>query len=93
MPREHLKLIVSEKSAEEIKGNKYTFKVDKDLNKIEIKQIIKNQFGVDAVMVNTSIKKGKTRRRGRTIGIMPDVKKAVVTLAPGQKIEAYKNAF
>ena len=50
---------------------------------------MQEQFKVDVVAVNTIPMRGKSRRLGRKIGKQPDWKKAVVTIAKGQKIEKY----
>ena len=70
--------------------NKYAFEVDKRANKMQIKEAIEVAFDVNVTAVNTSMMKGKRRRYGRTITKQPDWKKAVVTLAAGDKIELFE---
>jgi large subunit ribosomal protein L23 len=72
-------------SGEHVK--KYTFEVDLRANKLQIKDAVELAFNVRVDGVNTSIVKGKRKRYGRRESLMPDWKKAVVTLAPGEKIE------
>jgi large subunit ribosomal protein L23 len=70
------------------KGNQYVFRVRPSANKIEIRKAIEKLFKKKVVRVNTQNCRGKFRR-GRTQhpGMTSDWKKAVVTLAPGEKIE------
>jgi len=70
------------------KDNKYTFEVEKDTNKIEIKKAIESLYKVKVVKVNTLIMHGKKRRVRSEIGKRPDWKKAIVTLRIGDKIES-----
>jgi large subunit ribosomal protein L23 len=63
------------------------FKVRKDATKPQIKSAVEALFDVKVTAVNTLNVKGKVKRfRGR-VGKRDDVKKAVVTLAEGQKID------
>jgi large subunit ribosomal protein L23 len=70
------------------KGNQYVFRVLPSANKVQIRQAIEKLFKKKVVRVNTSNVGGKTKR-GRTQhpGRTSDWKKAIVTLAPGDKIE------
>jgi len=70
--------------------NKYTFAVDRRANKIEIAHAVEQLFKVKVVDVQTMNVEGKKRRVGRIIGQRPSWKKAVVTLAQGQRIEFYE---
>ena len=65
--------------------NKYTFKVAKNANKVEIAQAVETLFGVKVAKVNTISVKGKMKRMGRYAGFRPEWKKAIVTLAEGEK--------
>jgi large subunit ribosomal protein L23 len=67
--------------------NGYTFLVAKDANKIEIKRAVEELFEVNVLTVRTMIRPGKYRGRGRNKRLMPDWKRAVVTLAEGQSVE------
>jgi len=67
---------------------KYHFLVDKTSNKQEIKKAIEEIYKVKVMAVNTYVMQGKLKRVRYQLGRTPDVKKAVVTLKEGQKIEA-----
>jgi large subunit ribosomal protein L23 len=67
-------------------GNKVSLKVNVQANKIEIRKAIEELFKVKVLKVNTISIKGKRKRQGRTEGMRSDWKKAIVTLAPGEKI-------
>ena len=69
------------------KKNQYTFIVQANANKIEIRKAIETMFKVSVVKVNTIIVKGKTRRKWGRFGKDPDYKKAIVTVKKGEKIE------
>ena len=92
-----LRPVISEKSIDESGRGKYTFAVHQDANKIQIKAAIeelckKEKVTVVAVNVLTSKAKEKRRgtKRGRITGHTSSWRKAVVTLAPGQKIEFFE---
>jgi large subunit ribosomal protein L23 len=70
-------------------ANTYTFKVDKKANKIEIKNAIEEIFKVKVLRVNTTNVKKKFKRMGKYEGYKPAYKKAMVTLAEGDKIDAF----
>lgn len=79
--------LVTEKSAIAESKGKYFFKVADDTNKIEVKKAVEKIFGVkvqDVNMINTRL---KTKRRGRTMGVVGGFKKAMVTLKSGQSIK------
>jgi large subunit ribosomal protein L23 len=83
--------VVTEKSMTGAAENKYTFEVATDANKIEIGHAVSKIFNVKVTKVNTLIVKGKKRRVGRfPQGMTPDTKKAIITLAPGQRIEIFE---
>ena len=84
-----LRPVITEKSMSGTNEGRYTFAVMKDANKREIAAAVAEAFKVDVVAVNTSMVHGKTRRLGRRIGRRSDWKKAVVTIAEGQRIERY----
>jgi large subunit ribosomal protein L23 len=92
-----LRPVISEKSIDESGRGKYTFAVHDKANKIQIKAAIeelykKEQVTVVSVNVLTSKAKEKKRgtRRGQIIGHTTAWRKAIVTLAPGQKIEFFE---
>jgi len=80
--------VVTEKSNMELGKNIYTFVVDKNATKIDIRNAIEKIYAVKVAKVNTMIVSGKKRHYGRITGQEPDTKKAVVYLAAGQKIDA-----
>lgn len=91
--------LITEKSMDLTAEGKYTFEVDIDSNKIEIRYAVEKIFNVKVDKVNTLIVKGKkksgTDRRGkgkRVTGMTSDWKKAYVTLKPGNKIDIYEGA-
>lgn len=81
--------VVTEKSYSLLEENKYTFIVDKNANKTEIKNAVEQIFKVNVLKVNTINVKGKPKRMGRYQGKKPDRKKAIVTIKPGQKIPLF----
>ncbi|GAW90908.1 50S ribosomal protein L23 [Calderihabitans maritimus] len=85
-----IKPVITEKSMALKEDNKYTFIVDKNANKIEIKKAVEELFNVKVLKVNTMNLKGKKKRMGRFEGKTPDRKKAIVTLKPGDKIDLFE---
>jgi len=84
-----LRPVISEKSYEMLDENKYTFIVDRKANKTHIKQAVEQIFDVKVLSVNTMNRRGKTKRRGLVVGRRPDTKRAIVTVAPGDRIELF----
>ena len=80
-----IKPILSEKSYADIANKRYTFKVAKDANKVEIKKAVEELFNVTVKQVNTLNVNGKLKRQGKTQGYTSDWKKAIVTLAEDSK--------
>jgi large subunit ribosomal protein L23 len=79
--------IVSEKAtAVAEKNNQVLFKVLRDATKPEIKAAVELMFKVEVASVSTAVQKGKVKRFGRTIGRRDHVKKAYVSLKPGQEL-------
>jgi large subunit ribosomal protein L23 len=68
--------------------NKYNFEVHPRANKIEVGRAVEKLFKVKVLEVRVMNVPGKKKRVGKTIGERPSWKKAVVTLAPGNRIEA-----
>ena len=83
------KMLMTEKGTRlKEQGNQYLFEVDRDANKLEIRQAVEKQFNVKVAEVNTMTRKGKAKRlRTQKYGKTPDWKRAVVTLEAGQSIE------
>ena len=84
--------VVSEKSYALLDEGVYTFVVHPDSNKTEIKQAIESIFAVRVAKVNTMNRNGKRKRNRRTFtyGKRPDTKRAIVTLAPGERIDLFE---
>ena len=78
----------SEKATRLATHDQYLVNVALDANKIEIREAVEQLFNVKVTKVNTQTCHGKWRRLRVQWGRRPDWKKAVVTLAKGQKIEA-----
>ncbi|PFG17010.1 LSU ribosomal protein L23P [Propionicimonas paludicola] len=81
--------VVSEKSYGLLDENKYTFLVSPDANKTEIKIAVESVFGVKVTGVNTSNREGKRRRTKSGWGKRPDTKRAIVSVADGQRIDIF----
>lgn len=81
--------VVSEKSYGLLDENKYTFLVRKDANKTEIKLAIEELFKVKVLNVNTSNRIGKKYRTRYGAGSRPDSKRAIVSLAQGDRIDIF----
>ncbi|AYY14743.1 50S ribosomal protein L23 [Actinobacteria bacterium YIM 96077] len=84
-----IKPVVSEKSYSLLDENKYTFIVDPRANKTEIKIAVEKVFNVKVVGVNTANRSGKRRRTRFGMGKRPDTKRAIVAVAPGQRIDIF----
>lgn len=81
-----IKPIITEASMDSLRQGKYTFKVAKDANKIEIAKAVEALFkGVKVAKVNTVSVRGRKKRMGRNEGYTSDWKKAIVTLKEGSK--------
>jgi large subunit ribosomal protein L23 len=86
-----LRPVVSEKSYALLDNNVYTFVVASDANKIEIKQAVESIFNVKVTRISTLNRKGKRKRnrRANTFGKRPDTKRAIVSLAPDDRIDIF----
>jgi large subunit ribosomal protein L23 len=82
--------MVSEKSYAGLEQNRYTFLVDPNSNKTEIKEAIQQIWHVRVLKVNTMNRKGKEQRFRYTKGKRADQKLAVVSLAEGDSIEIFE---
>lgn len=80
-----IKPIITEETMQGISGKKYTFKVAKTANKIEIAKATAELFGVKVKKVNTLNCNGRLKRQGKTQGYTSDWKKAVITLTEDSK--------
>jgi len=83
--------VISEKSVAQIERNNYTFAVRPDANKFAIKAAVEAEFKVTVLGVRVQTVHPKQKSRGRrTKGMVSGWRKAVVTLAPGDKIELFE---
>ncbi|MGZ6315605.1 MAG: 50S ribosomal protein L23 [Candidatus Limnocylindrales bacterium] len=86
--------VISEKTMDESQRGKYTFAVRDDVNKLQIEAAIEEIFKVKVAAVNVLTTKSKQKRggmrRSRIAGRTTPWRKAIVTLAPGQKIEFFE---
>ena len=82
-----MKVVVIVKATMASEENKVVFKVRKDATKPQITAAVERLFDVKVEAVNTLVRKGKTKIFRGTRGTQSDVKKAIVTLAEGHKID------
>ena len=87
-----LRPVVSEKSYGLLDDGVYTFVVNPEANKTEIRQAVESIFNVRVMNVNTLNRQGKRKRNRRTntFGKRPDQKRAIVTLAEGDRIDLFE---
>lgn len=81
--------VVSEKSYGMLDENKYTFLVSTDANKTEIKIAVEKIFGVRVLSVNTLNRPGKRKRTRVGFGKRNDTKRAIVSVAAGDRIDIF----
>lgn len=84
-----LRPVITEKSMLEANEGRYTFEVTEDATKFDVKVAVEDAFKVDVVDVHVMNLLGKMRRVGRKLGREPGRRKAIVRIAPGQKIERF----
>ena len=85
------KALITEKSTiAKDEASKYFFAVDRRANKIEISNAVEKLFKVKVVNVAVMNVPGKKKRMGKILGEKPAWKKAVVTLAPGSRIDVFE---
>ena len=84
------KPVITEKSTDLQDDGRYVFEVAKTATKHQIKWAVQEAFGVTVTKVNTMNKKGKTKRYGPRISQKKAVKRAIVTLAPGESITIFE---
>ena len=77
--------VITEKTMNDMAQNKYTFIVDINSNKSQIKRAVEEVFGVKVANVQTLRTMGKTKRMGVHVGKRADYKKAIITLAEDSK--------
>lgn len=81
--------VVSEKSYSLLDENKYTFLVHPDANKTQIKIAVEEAFKVKVTGVNTINREGKRVRTRGGFGKRPDTKRAIVSVARGERIDIF----
>lgn len=79
--------LITEKAHDLSRLGKYVFLVDRRATAPEVKKVIEMVYKVRVTAVNVLNMKPKPRRLGRTVGVKPGYKKAIVTLATGQKLD------
>ena len=83
--------VISEKSTIQVERDNYTFAVARDANKLQVKAAVEAEFKVHVLGVRVVSVRSKQKRRGRRqMGTVPGWKKAIVTIAPGDKIELFE---
>ena len=70
--------------------NQVSFEVDRQANRMEIKNAVERIFNTKVQAVRTIQMKGKVKRRGKVVGKRRDWKKAIVRLMPGQRIDFFE---
>jgi large subunit ribosomal protein L23 len=81
-----VKPTITEKSTILQESGKYTFEIAPAANKVQVKEAVEKNFNVTVLDVNITKLRGKRKRYGPRFKKMPDTKKAVVTLRPGDRI-------
>jgi len=83
--------LITEKATRLHGENKYAFQVQAHANKIQVKEAVEKAFDVKVTHVNVMVMKGKPyRARGNRTNHRGDWKKAIVTLAPDNKLEIFE---
>jgi large subunit ribosomal protein L23 len=92
IPTDVLKRPLITEKATLLKGtsNAVSFEVDRRAKKKQIQEAVEKLFKVKVVEVRTMNVTGKVKRRGKSVGLRPGWKKAVVTLKAGEKIEFFE---
>jgi large subunit ribosomal protein L23 len=85
-----IKPLITEKISDGAAMGKYGFMVSRGANKLDVKKAVSNLYGVKVNEVRIINSIGKSVRYGRSLGKRKDWKKAIVSLAPGEKIEVYE---
>jgi large subunit ribosomal protein L23 len=88
-----IKAVITEKYSKMNEKGRYAFEVSRDANKIEIRNAIEKEYGVNVESVNTFITPGKTKSKMTKTKVLTGRtsprKKAVITLAKGEVIDIY----
>ena len=83
--------LVTEKNAALQASGKYAFEVNREANKMQIKQAVEKAFKVTVTAVNVVTMRGEEKRVGRKMVTTPSWKKAIVTLQEGDKIDLFES--
>jgi large subunit ribosomal protein L23 len=87
------KPLVTEKASKvKEQNNKYTFVVDRNANKYQVRQAVEELFKVKVDSIRTANYSGKEKRMGKSSGYKNDWKKAIVKLVAGQEIQIAEEA-
>lgn len=78
---------ITEKSTVLSENNEYIFKISQSANKTQVKEAVRNIYGVDVVKVRIINIHRKRKRFGKNMGWSKGYKKAIVSVKEGQKIE------
>lgn len=84
------KALISEKSFAKVAQSKYSFLVDNNARKEEIAATCHDLFGVEVLSVNTISIPGKVKKGRKGMGKRSDIKKAIISVKPGQKIDLFE---
>ena len=84
--------VVSEKSYALMADGKYTFRIHERAHKTQVRHAVEEIFGVHVDSVRVSRVRAKPKRRGLSAGRSRSWKKAIVKLAPGDRIELFEGA-
>ena len=79
--------VITEKATLASERNQVVFKVARAATKPQIKEAVEKLFDVKVVSVNTHIRKGKVKASRGSLGVQSDVKRAIVTLEEGHRID------
>lgn len=85
-----LRPLITEKGTMLAESGKYAFQVATAANKMQIKEAVELAFSVSVTKVNVMVMPAKQRRVGRSVGMTSEWKKAIVTLAAGERIEFFQ---
>jgi len=83
-------LITEKGTKQKEQANQYAFEIDRTANKVMVRSAVEEIFKVKVLNVAVMNIKGKRRRVGKNLGKKADWKKAIVRLAPGEKIEFFE---
>lgn len=85
----HKPIVTEKASALKAEANKVVFEVDRQANKVDVKNAIEKLFEVKVTDVQTMVFRGKRRRVGSSMGMRQNWKKAIVTLAEGTDLDVF----